>query len=179
MEMNDEPDTNIKQQTFVIRNKNSFHENKEETDDTLRDSSRDIETVAQDASFFSRNSATSCVMQIKTIMDSVIAGRTLYLSTRQDHSPEQLRQAIVTSLSDAVAIARKKAQVLSRFQKTQEQVRWVQSSMIFQMVMAALIMLVSYVAPHATSRNDPRRVTSSTQMYPPSPFTGNGSNVTY
>ncbi len=112
-------------------------------------------------------------MQIKTIMDSVIAGRTLYLSTRQDHSPEQQRQAIVTSLSDAVAIARKKAQVLSRFQKTQEQVRWVQSSMIFQMVMAVLIMLVSYVAP------DRRCVTSSTQKYPPSPFTGNGSIVTY
>jgi hypothetical protein len=140
VEMNDEPDSSIKQQSFVIRPKNSFTENRDDPDETLRDISA---TVAHDASFFSRNSASSCIMQIKTIRDSVIAGRTLYLSTRQDHNPEQLRQAIVSSLCEAVSSARKKALVLSNFQKSQEQVRSVQGSLVFQMAMASLIMLVS------------------------------------
>ena len=142
VEMNDEPDVSLKQMSFIGRPKNSLSENKEEPIDS-RDYHGDIDSAAHDAAFFSRNSSTSCVLQIKTIMDSVIAGRTLYLSARLDQNPEHQRQAIVSSLSDAVATAKKKALVLSNFQKTQGQVQRVQGSFVFQMVMAALIMLVS------------------------------------
>jgi hypothetical protein len=147
MEMNDEPDVALKQASFSRRSKSSLTETKEETIDS-RDHHREIDAAAQDAAFFSQNSATSCVLQIKTVLDSVIAGRTLYLSTRLDHSPEQQRQAIVSSLCDAVAVARKKALVMSSFQKTQEQVRRVQGSFAFQMTMASLIILVSARKKH-------------------------------
>jgi hypothetical protein len=153
--MNDEPDVSLKQPSFVSRSKNSFSDVKEESVET-RDYKREINAAAPDASFFSRNSTTSCVLQIKTIVDSVIAGRTLYLSTRLDHNPEQRRQAIVSSLCDAVAIARKKALVQSSFQKTQEQVRWVQGSLVFQTSMAILIMLVSACEERGRARNERR-----------------------
>ena len=142
VEMNDEPDALIKQQGFVSRAINSFTENKEEPEETLREHQRELDAAGHDAAFFSRNSTTSCVLQIKTIIDSVIAGRTLYLSTRLDHNPEHQRQAIASSLCDAVAVARKKALVMSSFQKTQEKVRRVQGSLAFQMAMAILIILV-------------------------------------
>jgi hypothetical protein len=158
VEMNDEPDTVLKQPSFLTRPKNSVVENNEEPVEASRDSN------AAEASLFSRNSTTNCVLQIKTMMDSVIAGRTLYLSTRHDHNSEQQRQAIVSTLSDAVAVARKKALVLSSFQKSQEKVRRVQGSLAFQMAMAALIILVS--TRSAPARHDARGAPSH-QTKPP------------
>ena len=167
VEMNDEPDPNFKQPHVVNRSRSTYVDRKEDDDGSFRDNwhrsfvgrpktsiadkkeddddlFRDRENCAtsQDASLFSRNSTANCVLQVKTVVDSVIAGRTLYLSTRNDANPEQQRQTVVTSLSNAVVIAQRKAQAMSRFQKTQEQVRWLQGSNTFPMCMAALIMMV-------------------------------------
>lgn len=143
IDMNDEPDLTItKPSSFVLRPSISYTENVGEKLEASEPPEDDI--ILQDSSFFSRkNSSTSCILQIKTIIDGAVAGRTLYLSTLLDSNPEQQRQAIISRLLDAVAVARKKALVLSRFQQAQGQVRWVQSSTSFQMAMAALIMLVS------------------------------------
>ncbi len=85
----------------------------------------------------------NCVFQVKTALDSVIAGRTIYLSTRNDVDPEQRRQALVSALREAVSTAQKKALALSRFQKSQEIVRTVQKSFLFQILMSILIILVT------------------------------------
>jgi hypothetical protein len=100
-------------------------------------------SVGEDASFFSRKASISSILQIKTGLDSVNAGRSYYLSTRNDHHPEELRQVIVTSLWSAVLVAKKKALAMTRFQNSQEHVRSIQGSMIFQITMAVLIMLVT------------------------------------
>jgi hypothetical protein len=103
-----------------------------------------------DALIFSQNSSTS-VLQIKTVINSCIAGRAYYLSTRKDQSPEQRRQAIVSDLGAAVAVAQRKAIALSQFQRSQENVRWIQGSVAFQITMAVLITLVS--APPSHNQN--------------------------
>ena len=164
VEMNDEPESNSKQLSFLnrkcshkddddgsfrdsrprslVNRARTLHSDKKQDDDGMFREKENSPT-AQDASLFSRNSTANCDLQVKTVVESVIAGRTLYLSTRLDHNPEQQRQAIVSTLCDAVAIARKKALVMSSFQKSQEKVRRVQSSLAFQIAMATLIILVS------------------------------------
>ncbi len=139
IEMNDDSDSTMKQ-SFMNRPRNSLPDKKEDEDGSFRD--KEPTATVQDASLFSRNSTANCVLQIKTAVDSVLAGRTLYLSTRNGANPDEQRQAIVSSLSNAVEIAKRKVLTMSRFQKSQEQVRWVQGSNAFQMLMAILIMMV-------------------------------------
>jgi hypothetical protein len=135
MEMNEEADASFKSTGVMNRTKGVFADRK--------DGSQENIASAPEATFFSRNSTIKCVLQIKTVIDSEIAGRTLYLSTRNDTDPEQLRKAVVSSLWNAVEAARRKALAMSRFQKSQEKVRWVQGSLLFQIAMAILIMLVT------------------------------------
>jgi hypothetical protein len=164
VEMNDEPESNSKQLSFLnrkcshkddddgsfrdsrprslVNRARTLHSDKKQDDDGMFREKENSPT-AQDASLFSRNSTANCDLQVKTVVESVIAGRTLYLSTRNDANPEQQRQTVVTSLSNAVVIAQRKALAMSHFQKTQEQVRWLQGSTAFQMCMAALIMMVT------------------------------------
>ncbi len=145
IETNDEPESTVKNlhglggASGVISKPNSFAEKKAIT------SLKNCEQSADegDASIFSQKASNRSILQIKTAVDSCIAGRTYYLSTRNDHHPEQKRHSIVSSLGDAVVVAQRKAIALSRFQKTQEKLRWVQGSFAFQITMAVLIMLVS------------------------------------
>ena len=130
----------------ISRHKSFSAEKKAESERTLLDG-EDI-SIGEDASFFSRKASVCSVLQVKTGSDSVIAGRSYYLSTRNDHNPEELRQVIVSSLLAAVLVAKKKAKAMSRFQNSQEQVRLVQGSMIFQITMAILIIMVAM--PSAT-----------------------------
>ena len=92
---------------------------------------------------FFGNANLNNILQIQTNLEGTSAGRTLYFSTRNGLQAEKRRQAIVSALAAAVAEAKRKAQALSRFQKSQEKVLLVQGSMAFQIAMAMLIMLVS------------------------------------
>ena len=134
LDMNEEPDLAFKPGSLMGRSRSTYSEKKEPSEDNPASTG--------DASIFSGKSAIKCVLQIKTVINSEIAGRTLYLSTRNDINPEQRRQAVVSSLWSAVVAAQKKALALSRFQKSQEKVRQVQGSLAFQIAMAILIMLV-------------------------------------
>jgi hypothetical protein len=139
LEMNDDSDTLRLQQTFN-RSRNSFYTEKK--DDAEAPKEIDPPTISNDASFFSRKFSAKFVLQIKTALDGVVAGRTLYLSTRSNQNSEDRRQALVSTLWDAVSIAHRKALVMSRFQKVQEKIRWIQGSLVFQISMAILIMMV-------------------------------------
>jgi hypothetical protein len=142
MEMNEEPDyLKTNQQSFYHRLKNNIQTDKK--DEAEAPTELEVLRASQGSSFFSRSSKKNCVLQIKTALDGVVAGRTIYLSTRTDPNPEQRRQAVVVSLNDAAVIAQKKALAMSRFQKAQERVRMIQGSLPFQVFMAALIMLVN------------------------------------
>ncbi len=125
----------------LTRQKSLLAERREESDRVIQEG--EDTTIGEDASFFSQKASVSSSLQIKTGSDSVIAGRSYYLSARNDHNPEELRQVIVSSLRAAVLVAQKKARAMSRFQKSQEQVRSVQGSMVFQIAMAILIMMVT------------------------------------
>jgi hypothetical protein len=81
-------------------------------------------------------------LQIKTTWDGLNSGKTYYLSTRSSTNPEQIRQSIVSQLRANVMSAQRKAQAKSRFEKSQEKVQTVQSSLAFQVSMAVLIMVV-------------------------------------
>ena len=147
--MNDATEASLKHSQFTLnsesdifsRLKTSATDKKIESEATLP-KNYNQQADEQDASIFSRNSSASSVLQIKTVVDSCTAGRTYYLSTRNDQSPEELRQLIVSGLGAAVAVARRKAIALSRFQKSQEYVQWFLGSFAFQIAMAVLIMLV-------------------------------------
>jgi hypothetical protein len=141
MEMSDDPDATKFQQ---MRSKQNVYSRTDTERKDGPDGTRDImhPTIFNDSSFFSSKSSAKCVFQIKTALDGVVAGRTLFFSTRTETDPEQQRQAIVSTLKDAVATAHRKALVMSRFQKAQEAVRWIQGSLVFQIFMAILIMMV-------------------------------------
>jgi hypothetical protein len=81
-------------------------------------------------------------LQIKTTLDGLNSGKTYYLSTRSSTDPEQTRLSVVLQLRAIVMSARRKAEAKSRFQKSQEKVQLVQSSLAFQLCMALLIMVV-------------------------------------
>jgi hypothetical protein len=141
IEMTDDVEGTIKQLQSISRHKSVLAERRAESERAIHEA---IDTsIGEDAAIFSRKASISSILQIKTGIDSVIAGRSYYLSTRNDHNPEQLRHAIVSSLWATVLIAKKKAQAMTRFQNSQEKVRSVQSSMFFQIAMAILIMMVS------------------------------------
>jgi hypothetical protein len=149
LDMNEEADLSSRQGSILARSR-SYLSEKKETADSNPASTRE-------ASIFSRNSAIKYVLQIKTDMNSEIAGRTLYLSTRNEINPEQRRQAVVSSLWSAVVAAQKKAIAVSRFQKSQEKVRKIQGSLSFQIAMAILIMLVlTRIRVHPPARSPTR-----------------------
>ncbi len=85
---------------------------------------------------------SSSILQIKTTINGRNAGKTYYVSTRANSNPEQCRQSIVLQLNENIRIARRNAEAKSRFQRSQERVQHIQSSFIFQLVMALFIMLV-------------------------------------
>jgi hypothetical protein len=85
---------------------------------------------------------SSSILQIKTTVNGRNAGKTYYVSTRANSNPEQCRKSIVLQLNENVRIARRNAEAKSRFQRSQERVQHVQSSFIFQLIMAIFIMLV-------------------------------------
>jgi hypothetical protein len=151
IEMADDMEGNIKHMqgisstSLMSRHKSLFTEKKAGSERVIHDSGEDT-SIGEDASFFSRKASANSILQIKTGSDSVGGGRSYYLSTRNDHNPEELRQVIVSSLWAAVLVAKKKAHALSRFQNSQEKVRSIQGSMIFQIVMAVLIMMVAMPA---------------------------------
>ena len=143
--MNDDTETILKNHQglnsssgVIYRPKPFASEKKVDLDNTCKQRADE-----DDALNFSQNLSTRSVLQIKTAIHSCSSGRSYYLSARNDHSPEQRRQAIVSSLTAIVAVAQRKAIALSRFQKSQEKVRRIQGSVSFQIAMGVLIILVS------------------------------------
>ena len=96
---------------------------------------------------FLAQSRLSNVLQIKTAADGVNSGRTYYMSTRSSPNAKECRQALVKQLSTQSKRARRKAEAKSRFRRSQDKVKAVQSSMPFQLCMAALIIAVSRPQP--------------------------------
>ena len=95
---------------------------------------------------FLAQSRLNNVLQIKTAADGLSSGRTYYISTRSNSNAADCRQALVKQLSAQARIARRKAEAKSRFRRSQDKVKAVQSSMPFQLCMASLIIAVSIPA---------------------------------
>ena len=100
-----------------------------------------------------RKSATAAkahrpnILQIKTAPDGFNFGRTYYLKASID-VPGQ-GQVIVTDLSQAAKLAKARMDRKSRFLRSQEIVRYFQESLVFQIIVAFLILLVrSADVPH-------------------------------
>ena len=89
----------------------------------------------------------SNILQIKTAAAGLNSGRTYYISTRSCPDAAECRQSLVTQLSAQARIARRKAEAKSRFQRSQDNVKAVQSSRLFQLCMATLIMAVRAPSP--------------------------------
>ena len=96
---------------------------------------------------FLAQSRLSNVLQIKTAADGINSGRTYYMSTRSSPNAKECRQALVKQLSTQSRRARRKAEAKSRFRRSQDKVKAVQTSMPFQLCMAALIVAVSQPQP--------------------------------
>ena len=94
---------------------------------------------------FLSQAGLSNVLHIKTAEQGINSGRTYYISTRSNPDAAECRIKIVEQLTVLARVARRKAEAKSRFQRTQQNVRVLQSSFVFQMVMASLIVLVKSV----------------------------------
>ncbi len=135
----------------VTTNKHSSSELQQDYNMVNTEHSPDVDEL----SMFFGNAKLNNILQIQTDMLGTSAGRTLYFSTRNGLQAEKRRQAIVSALTAAVTVAKRKAHAMSRFQKSQEQVLLVQGSMAFQIAMATLIMLVSPPSARAMLRLPP------------------------
>ena len=107
----------------------------------ISDSNLSTESESLHRSFIAQARLNN-VLQIKTAADSLKSGRTYYVSTRCNPNAAESRRALVKQLSVQSKIARRKAEAKSRFQRSQEKVKAVQTSMPFQFIMATLIMAV-------------------------------------
>ncbi len=65
LDMNEEAEAGFRSGSLIGQSKSSYFETKESSQDNA---------IAWDMSIFFRNSAINCVLQIKTVMDSEIAG---------------------------------------------------------------------------------------------------------
>ena len=102
---------------------------------------------------FLAQSRLSNLLQIKTLSEGVNSGRTYYITTRSSPDAADSRQSLVKQLSAHARIARRKAEAKSRFQRSQDKVKAVQSSRLFQLSMAALIIAVSRQANTAPAHH--------------------------
>ena len=89
----------------------------------------------------------SNVLQIKTTLDGLNSGRTYYLSTRSLANAIVCKQNIHKQLLSLVKTAKRKAEAKTRYQRSQDQVKAVQSSTMFQVTMATLIIVVTVPMP--------------------------------
>jgi hypothetical protein len=79
-----------------------------------------------------------CIIQLKTVPEGYNLGRIYYLKTNID-TPDRL---IIKHLSEARTKAKGKAERKSKFQRSQDMMRTVQESLVFQIIVAVLILLV-------------------------------------
>jgi hypothetical protein len=79
-----------------------------------------------------------CIIQLKTVPEGFNLGRIYYLKANVD-TPDRL---IITHLSEARIKAKGIAERKSKFQKSQDMMRKVQESLVFQIIVAMLILLV-------------------------------------
>ena len=79
-----------------------------------------------------------CIIQLKTVPEGFNLGRIYYLKANLD-TPDRL---IITHLSEARTKAKTKQERKTRFQTSQDMVRTVQESFVFQVLVAVLILLV-------------------------------------
>ena len=131
---------------------NSNTENSEDPDSSdnppdrippLANEIRSARSLSQTRSIrFLSQARLSNVFHIKTDEFGINAGRTYYISTRCNMDADKCMETITAQLSTLAKTARRKAEAKSRFQRSQEVVKAVQSSAAFQIIMAVLIMLV-------------------------------------
>ena len=97
------------------------------------------EQLADIDSLMSWTAGRENVLQLKTVPEGFNFGRIYYFNAGLERSGP----VIVEKLSEAVRDARIRFERKSRYEKSQEAVRSVQESTVFQTLVAGLIMLVS------------------------------------
>jgi hypothetical protein len=136
-EMNEDPEVAKTSQNQTLKAFKAISFDKKNSASDLGKNKNAVDTEQKKLTLNHRH----CIIQLKTVPEGFNLGRIYYLKANVD-TPDRL---FITDLSEARIKAKGMAERKSMFQKSQDMMRTVQESLIFQIIVAVFIVLVRSV----------------------------------